>query len=144
VTERLESRAALKRSETRYRRLFEAARDGILMLDPVSRKITDANPFMTDLLGCTREEFLGKELWQLGFWKDEQASHTAFRELQNRGYFRSDDSLKTKDGQAIHVESICNLYEEEGRPVISATSATSPRASRAMKPCARPLRLTKR
>ena len=38
-------------SETRYRRLFEAAHDGVLLLDPGTRKITDANPFMTQLLG---------------------------------------------------------------------------------------------
>jgi len=118
MTERLESRAALKSSELRYRRLFEAAQDGVLILDSVSRKITDANPFMTELLGYAREEFLGKELWQLGFWKDEQTSHAAFRELQSRGYLRSDASLKTKDGQTIHVESLSNLYEEDHRKVI--------------------------
>ncbi len=65
-------------SEIRYRRLFEAARDGILLLNPTSRKITDANPFMTELLGYAREELLGKELWEIGLLKDEKASQAAF------------------------------------------------------------------
>ena len=43
--------ARMRASEIRYRRLFEAARDGILILDPSTRKITDANPFMSELLG---------------------------------------------------------------------------------------------
>jgi len=119
VTERLESRAALKASELRFRRLFEAAQDGILLLDPVSRKITDANPFMAQLLGYTREEFLGKELWQIGLLEDEQAGHAAFRELQNSGHMRYDDlPLQTKDGRAIEVEFVSNLYHEDGRQVI--------------------------
>ena len=56
----------LRTSERRYRRLFESARDGILILDEVTRKITDSNPYMTELLGYTRDEFLGKELWEIG------------------------------------------------------------------------------
>jgi PAS domain S-box-containing protein len=79
------SRDALGQSEIRYRRLFEAAHDGVLILDSVSRKIIDANPFMVGLLGYPREELLGKELWQIGLLKDEQASHAAFRELQEKG-----------------------------------------------------------
>jgi PAS domain S-box-containing protein len=55
----------LRVSEIRYRRLFESARDGILILDALTRKITDVNPFMVQLLGYSRAEFLGKELWDL-------------------------------------------------------------------------------
>src|SRR5215510_10159305 len=84
-------------SESRYRRLFETARDGILILDAVTRKITDVNPFMVDLLAYSREEFLGKELWEIGLLKDPQAAEAAFRELQQKGYIRYDDlPLQTK------------------------------------------------
>ena len=75
-------------SFTRYRRLFEAARDGILILDPRTRKITDANPFMTELLGYPHAELLGKELWEIGLLKDEKASQAAFRELQDKKFIR--------------------------------------------------------
>ena len=63
ITERREAQAVIRVSEIRYRRLFEAARDGILILDPATRKITDANPFMSELLGYPHKELLGKELW---------------------------------------------------------------------------------
>jgi two-component system CheB/CheR fusion protein len=119
VTDQLEARAALKASELRYRRLFEESRDGILLLDPVSRRIVDANPFITQLLGYTREEFLGKELWQIGLFEDEQASHAAFRELQNRGHFRYVDlTLRTKDGGAVEAQFVGALYYEDGKQTL--------------------------
>ncbi len=119
VTERLESRAALKRSEIRYRRLFEAAHDGILIIDSVTRKITDANPFMVEFLGCPREELLGKELWQIGLLPDEPSSHAAFRALQEVGFVRYDSQpVKTKDGGNRQVEVIAKLYTEEGQKLI--------------------------
>jgi len=119
ITERVESRAAMRASEIRYRRLFEAARDGILIVDPETRKITDANPFMTELLGYPHEELLGKELWQIGLLKDEQASRAAFRELQEKHFIRYEDlPLQNKKGQHHEVEFVSNLYEEDGEEVI--------------------------
>ncbi len=70
----------LRTSEMRYRRVFETARDGILILDATTRKITDVNPYMLELLGYTREEFLGKELLEIGLLKDGEASVAAFKE----------------------------------------------------------------
>jgi len=119
ITERRESQAALRASEIRYRRLFEAARDGILILDPATRKITDANPFMSELLGYKHEELLGKELWQIGLLKDEKASRSAFRELQKKHFIRYENlPLQNKKGQGHEVEFVSNLYEEDGRKVI--------------------------
>src|SRR5689334_10479202 len=73
-----ENRSVLQASEIRYRRLFEAARDGILILDPDTRRITEANPFMSELLGYRHAELLGRELWEIGLLKDEAASQAAF------------------------------------------------------------------
>ena len=78
VTERRQAQAGIRTSEIRYRRLFEAARDGILILDPRTREITDANPFMSELLGYSHKELLGKELWEIGLLKDEKASRRRF------------------------------------------------------------------
>ncbi|MEO6390651.1 MAG: PAS domain S-box protein [Pyrinomonadaceae bacterium] len=109
----------LSESEVRYRRLFESARDGILILDALTRKIIDANPFMVALLGYAREEFLGKELWEIGLLKDEEASKTAFAELQENGYFRyADLTLETKAGARRELEFVSNVYTEGDRQVI--------------------------
>jgi PAS domain S-box-containing protein len=110
---------ALRESDTRYRRLFEAARDGILILNAGTLKITDVNPFMTELLGYSRAEFLGKELWEIGFFADKEASQTTFRALQETGYIRyADLPLQTKEGKPWEVEFVSNVYEQDTHQVI--------------------------
>src|ERR1700683_2668785 len=99
------SEMALKDSETRYRRLFETAQDGILILDAKTGAITDVNPFLVVLLGYSRAEFFEMALWDVGLFKDVEASKDAFRELQAKQYIRYEDlPLKTRDGRCINVE----------------------------------------
>jgi PAS domain S-box-containing protein len=79
---------ALKVSETRYRRLFETALDGILLLDADTGQILDVNPFLLKMLGYSHEDFLGKKLWEIGPFSDIAASKLRFSELQTKGYIR--------------------------------------------------------
>ena len=72
--ERQSADQALKASEMRYRRLFETAQDGILILNADTGQIDDVNPFLTDMLGYTREQLLGNKLWEIGPFKDTKAS----------------------------------------------------------------------
>jgi PAS domain S-box-containing protein len=109
----------LRTSEIRYRRLFESARDGILILNALTLKITDVNPFMTELLGYSHDEFLGKELWEIGLFSDKKASQEAFRELQANGYLRYEHlPLQTTEGNLREVEFVSNVYEEDSQQVI--------------------------
>ena len=109
----------LSDSELRYRRLFETARDGILIVDPETRKIIDVNPFLAEFLGYTAWEFIGKELFEIGLLRDEAASQAAFRELTATGYIRYENlPLETKDGRHAEVEFVSNLYLEGKRPII--------------------------
>jgi diguanylate cyclase (GGDEF)-like protein/PAS domain S-box-containing protein len=117
--ERERERENLRSSETRYRRLFEAARDGILIVDTGSRKITDVNPYMSDLLGYPPAELLGKELWEIGLLKDADDSRAAFRELEQKGYIRYEHlPLQSKDGKRREVEFVSNIYAVDGHQVI--------------------------
>jgi PAS domain S-box-containing protein len=84
VTESKQAARALEASEIRYRRLFETARDAILILDGRTGKIIDSNPFLRDLLGYSHDELQGKELWEIGLFRDIEASRAAFRQLQER------------------------------------------------------------
>jgi PAS domain S-box-containing protein len=119
VTEWRESQAATRASEIHYRRLFEAARDGILILNPATKKITDANPFMSELLGYSHEELLGRELWEIGLLKDETASQSAFHQLQKQHFIRYENlPLQNKSGKLREVEFVSNLYEEDRQKVI--------------------------
>jgi PAS domain S-box-containing protein len=119
LTERMQKEAQLRASESRFRRLFETAKDGILILDFRTGQITDANPFITELLAYSSDELLGKKLWQIGLFKDIEASQIAFRQLQEHGYIRySDLSLQTRDGRIVEVEFISNVYNLDQQPVI--------------------------
>jgi two-component system, chemotaxis family, CheB/CheR fusion protein len=119
VTERFEFQDALRVSESRFHRLFEAAKDGILIVNPETRKIVDANLFMTELLGYARAEVVGKELFEIGLLKDEQPYQAAFRELREKSYIHYEDlPLETKAGQRREVEMVANLYQEDGDEVI--------------------------
>jgi len=111
ITDRKRSEEALKISETRYRRLFESAQDGILILDAETGQISDVNPFLVEMLGYSHEEFLGKKLWEIGPFKNREASKAAFLELQGKGYVRYKDlPLETKEGRLIAVEFVSNVY----------------------------------
>ena len=101
----------LKDSELRYRRLFEAAQDGILTLDAESGAITDVNPYLIEILGYSREEFVEKKLWEVGAFKDIEASKEAFQALQKNEYIRYNDlPLRAKGGKLIQVEFVSNVY----------------------------------
>ena len=118
-TKRQQAEAALQASETRYRRLFETAQDGILILDADTGQITDVNPFLMEMLGYSEEEFVGKKLWEIGSFKDIEASRAAFAELQYSGYIRYEDlPLETSAGGRIEVEFVSNVYLVDHKRVI--------------------------
>ena len=110
---------ALRASETRYRRLFEAAQDGVLILNAETGQIDDVNPFLTDMLGYTHEEFIGKKFWEIGAFKNTEKSKAVLAELQHKGYVRYEDlPLTTKDGREIDVEFVSNTYSVNHHKVI--------------------------
>ncbi|MBP9711566.1 MAG: PAS domain S-box protein [Candidatus Pacebacteria bacterium] len=114
-----EIQAKLEESEIRYRRLFESAYDGILILDSDTGQITDVNPYLEKLLGYTKEEFLNKKLWEVGSFKNMKASRDAFNVIQRDGYVRYEDlPLETKDGHSVDVEFVSNSYLAGGVLVI--------------------------
>jgi PAS domain S-box-containing protein len=87
--------------------LFEAARDGILILNAETGRIEEANPFMSELLGYPRDQFVGMELWEIGVFKDIENSRMAFRELQQCGVIRYDNlPLQNRDGGRREVEFV--------------------------------------
>jgi PAS domain S-box-containing protein len=102
---------ALEVSELRYRRLFETAQDGILILDADSGKIIDVNPFLLDLLDYPFESIIGLQLWEIGLFEDIAANQAAFAKLQTEEYIRYENHpLRTKAGKQIQVEFVSNVY----------------------------------
>jgi len=119
ITERKKSEDVLKSSESRYRRFFEAVRDGILIIDAGTGTILDVNPFLIELLGFTHEQFLGKKLWEIGVFKDIAASKENFKELQEKKYIHFEDlPLETADGRRIYAEFVSFVYDVEDKKVM--------------------------
>ena len=109
----------LKTSEARYRRLFETAKDGILILDAETGMIKDVNPFLIELLGYSKDQFIEKSIWEIGFFKDVAANKEKFLELKQQEYVRYDNlPLETTKGKKINVEFVSNVYTECDQEVI--------------------------
>lgn len=119
ATERKRVAAALKASEVRYRRLFETAKDGILILDAETGKIIDSNSYLEKMLGYSHAELLGKKLWEIGSFKDIAASQASFQELLRKRYIRYEDlPLESKGGEHRQVEFVSNVYRVDRTKVI--------------------------
>jgi nitrogen fixation negative regulator NifL len=111
ITEKARAEDALQASELRYRRLFESAKDGILILDAVSGQIVEVNPFLIEMLDYSKEDLVGKEIWEIGVFKDVLASKAAFVELQQQGYIRYENlPLESREGLIRQVEFVSNSY----------------------------------
>lgn len=119
IAERRAAEARLRASENRYRRLFEASTDGILLVDPDTSTVIDANPVMTDLLGYSYEQLIGQELWQIGLFTDQDAMVGMLRELEERHFFRQEAlPLRTNDGERRYVEFVSNRFRANTHDVI--------------------------
>jgi PAS domain S-box-containing protein len=120
-TEEAETRSeqAIRDSELSYRRLFEAAKDGILILEADTGRISDANPFLIEMLGFSRCELIGKPIWELGLFKNIVSNKAKFEQLHQQGYVLSDNlPLETKAGLKIAVEFVSTVYPVGDRNVI--------------------------
>jgi PAS domain S-box-containing protein len=117
--EQQQAEHSLQVSEARYRRLFETAQDGILILDADTGQITDVNPYLIKMLGYPQEYFVGKRLWEIGSFKDSEASKSTFLELQTQGYVRYEDlPLEASDERRVDVEFVSNVYTVGEKKVI--------------------------
>jgi PAS domain S-box-containing protein len=111
ISDQKRAEQSLINSELRYRRLFESAQDGILILDAKTGSISDVNPYLIDMLGYSREEFVEKKLWEVGAFKDIEASRHSFLALQKDKFIRYENlPLKTKGGHLVPVEFVSNVY----------------------------------
>lgn len=101
----------LKESEIRYRRLFETAQDGILILDFETGEITDANPYIIQIIESSLKDIRGKKLWEIGLFNNKEISEQTFMDLKNKGFVRFENlPISGKNGTLTEVEFISNVY----------------------------------
>jgi PAS domain S-box-containing protein len=105
ITERRQLEALLTESEERFRRLFETASDGILLLEKGEGKITHANPAAEKMLGYTPKESFGNKLQDMGISLDLGDFHTTMHNLNKNGIIMYDDvPVKNKAGELIDTD----------------------------------------
>ncbi len=113
------SESAIRTSELRYRRLFEATKDGILILEADTGRISDVNPFLLEMLGFAFGDLIGKPIWELGPFRDIVSNKARFEQLHQAGYVLSENlPLETRGGRKITVEFVTNVYHAGDRNAI--------------------------
>lgn len=121
-TEVIERKVAEERlwvSENRYRRLFEASIDGILMVDPETGVINDVNPSLVALLGTTREQILGQELWQIGLLPDQETQREFLQQMREQRTARTEAVLQCEqEEQTRFVECVSTVFRANGHDIL--------------------------
>jgi len=119
ITARKQAEEAIRTSELSYRRLFEAAKEGILILEADTGRISDVNPFLIEMLGFSHGELVGTPIWELGPFRDIVSNKARFGQLRQQGYVRHENlTLETRDGRKIAVEFVSNVYQAGDHSVI--------------------------
>ncbi|EIA08468.1 chemotaxis protein CheB [Flavobacterium frigoris] len=105
--------------ENRYLRLFESAKDGIIILNAENGKIIDVNPFLIVKLGYSYEQFMEKTIWEIGMSKDIKANKAKFLELQKENSIRYENlPLETATGEIVNVEFVSNVFTVNNNKII--------------------------
>jgi len=123
-TAQVESRSeqVIRASELRYRRLFETATDGIMILDAGTGHIRDVNPFLTELLGFSHSEMVGKTVSELSPFKQIESNEVMLLRMQKDGYARYEHlPLETRAGRKIDVAFVANVYQAEDHVMIQCS-----------------------
>lgn len=113
------SKQEIQTAKLDYQRLFQSAKDGIIILDAETGHINDANPALEELLGFSHAELVDTPIWALGLFQDVIPNKAKFEQLQAGGYVRDGDLiLEGRDGRKITVEFVSSVYRAGDRSVI--------------------------
>jgi PAS domain S-box-containing protein len=105
VTEHRQLEDLLEQSEERYRRIFETAADGIVLLEKREGHIVHANPAAVEMLGYSEAEYIGKMLQDIGVHLNMSDFPAIMESLSKRGILNYDDvPVKTKSGQNFYAD----------------------------------------
>ncbi len=110
---------SLKVAANSYKRLFETSRDGLLILDADTGRVTNANSFFFQLTGHTEKEIIGKKFWNIRALKGDKRFREALSELKTSEYVRFDNlSLSSKSGENFSIELKSNVYSAGGKRAV--------------------------
>jgi PAS domain S-box-containing protein len=106
-------------SENLYRHLFEASTDGILVVDPATHAIIEANKGVADLFGTTSAQLLGRNLLRIGLFPDQESGEAVWREMEEQHLARRESlEFHMEDGQLRYVEFVGNRFQANSHEII--------------------------
>jgi PAS domain S-box-containing protein len=108
----------LEASETRYRRLFETATDGILIVRQSSRTIADVNPALCHILGCDRLALLEKAIEAVPAFKTQRALRSLSKFLQSSALERAEITITSEEGSRHFLEVTSGIYDSGGETIV--------------------------
>ncbi|MGE5280077.1 MAG: PAS domain S-box protein [Deltaproteobacteria bacterium] len=114
-----ERTAALQSSELMFRRLFESAQDGILIMDSENGRIIDINPYLLQLLGMTRADLQGRLYGDVRCFAENPVLRDIPRDLKDKiTVFYEDVVVATSAGRETDLEVRASWYTVQSRRVI--------------------------
>ena len=113
VTDRREA------AEIQYRRLFESAKDAIVILDAESAEVVDVNPYFTELSRNLREDVLGKRLWEIPPFLNSDEAHRIVADSRTQDTVRYESvRFDARGGRELVVDIAANRYSVKDRTFI--------------------------
>ncbi len=119
ITDQKNIEDALQKSEERYRRLFETAQNGILILNANSGDIIDVNPYMRDLLKYSLEDMYERKMWHIDPLKQIANDKNEFVALREESHSQPHVvDIRNKQGEKITIEVYKKVYQSGGERVM--------------------------
>lgn len=115
ITAQVSAQRKMVDSERRFRRLFETASDGLLLIEGETLAISDINPSLCRMLLVAGSEVLGRKLDEYHLFAPCIEAVAEFRRRgRERGAFRSECRLARGDETSLFVELRCGEYDVDG------------------------------
>ncbi|MBV9505918.1 MAG: PAS domain S-box protein [Acidobacteriia bacterium] len=108
------------RLDERFHRLFETAKDSIIVIDAFTGLILECNRHTQESLGYGKDELRGQPISTVPAFQFRNVGERLFRALQASKTWRSEEEICRKDGQKIAMELLCNRYREGGSELMQA------------------------
>jgi PAS domain S-box-containing protein len=118
ITAQIGAQRKMIESERRFRRLFESASDGLLLIDGASTVITEINSSLCRMLMITGLEVMGRKLDEVDLLAPCGDTIRYFRRSVTAGFFRNECRLERTDGANLYVELRCERYDLDGAEII--------------------------
>ncbi len=110
--------AAVQQAEAKYRRLFESASDGILVIDPATGRILSANPKAVVMTGLPQAELLTIRVHDLHPPDVVAEARRQFEAICERGQNVYEMPIVRRNGSAGVVQISATTFDIDGRPMV--------------------------